>query len=78
MPEDFLHWLDVEDLGEALAVAYPSVDPMRVGFVELRRLVAALPNFREQAGHPVNERILEEIQRWWIEARRGGRVGDDD
>lgn len=71
MPDETLHWLDVEDLGEELARAYPEVDPVRVGFVELRRRVAALPMFREQPGHPANERILEEIQRWWIETKRG-------
>lgn len=68
--DDSLHWLDVEDLGEALNEAHPEIDPLRVSFVDLRRLVRALPEFKEQEGHPVNERILEEIQRWWIEARQ--------
>ncbi|MFO0831290.1 MAG: Fe-S cluster assembly protein IscX [Phycisphaerales bacterium] len=67
------HWLDVEEIGEALAERYPDRDPFRVGFVELRKLVVALPGFVEQPGHPVNERILEEVQRCWIE-ERGGRA----
>jgi FeS assembly protein IscX len=33
--------------------------------------VQGLEGFREEPGHPVNERILEEIQRAWIEERAG-------
>ncbi|MCE7974832.1 MAG: Fe-S assembly protein IscX [Leptolyngbya sp. PLA1] len=69
MPDDTFHWLDVDLIGEELARAYPDIDPLRTGFVQLRALVAKLPGFREEPGHPVNERILEEIQRHWIEAR---------
>lgn len=70
MDESF-HWLDVDLIGEALHERYPDRDPMRVGFVELKKLVLALPGFKEQAGHPVNERILEEVQAHWIEERMG-------
>lgn len=77
MPGETFHWLDVDIIGEELNLAHPGKDPMRVGFVELRALVAALPGFREQPGHPVNERILEEVQRAWIEERRGTPRQDD-
>ncbi len=77
MPDESFHWLDVEELGEELNLAHPGIDPLRVSFVDLRRLVRELPNFKEREGHPVNERILEEIQRWWIEERQGGRPSDD-
>lgn len=77
MPDDTFHWLDVDLIGEELASAYPDRDPLRTGFVELKKLVVALPGFREQPGHPVNERILEEIQRHWIEERSGKRPIDD-
>jgi FeS assembly protein IscX len=77
MPDDTFGWLDVDLIGELLHEHYPQRDPLRVGFVELRKLVAALPGFREQPGQPCNERILEEIQRYWIEEREGRR-GDDD
>lgn len=77
MPDDSLHWLDVDDIGEALAAAHPEADPIAIRFVDLKRLVLALPNFKERTGHPVNERILEEIQRAWIEARDGTPRGDD-
>ncbi len=70
-------WLDVRRIGEELAERLPEKDPMRVGFPELRRLVAELPGFKEEPGHPSNERILEEIQRHWIE-ERSDRARDED
>ncbi len=75
--DDTLHWLDVEEIAEELDEAHPDVDPLRLGFPRLRALVEALPNFREQAGHPCNERILETIQANWIELRGGAGAGDD-
>lgn len=76
MPDDSLHWLDVDLIGEELARVHPAVDPLRTGFVQLKALVTSLPDFREEPGHPVNERILEEIQRYWIEAREASRGRD--
>ena len=70
-------WLEVRRIGEELADRLPEKDPMGVGFPELRRLVAELPGFMEEPGHPSNERILEEIQRHWIE-ERSDRARDDD
>jgi FeS assembly protein IscX len=77
MPEANFHWLDVEEIGLRLAEAYPRRDPVRVGFVELKQLVLSLPGFKEEPGHPCNERILEEIQRHWIEEREG-RTPEED
>jgi len=62
-------WLEVELIGELLAERHPGIDPYRVGFTHLRKLVAELPGFEEEPGHPVNEKILETIQRHWIEER---------
>ena len=76
---DSFHWLDVERIGEELCDAYPDRAPMSVKFVELRDLVQNLPGFEAQAGHPVNERILEAIQMAWLEEREGlGGDEDDD
>jgi FeS assembly protein IscX len=72
------HWLDVDLIGEKLAEAHPSRDPLTVRFVELRRLVEALPGFKEQPGHPVNERILETIQQQWHEEYTDAPREDDD
>lgn len=69
-------WLEVDRIAEALADAHAGVNPAGVRFTQLRAWVQALPGFREEPGHPVNERILEEIQRRWIEEREE-RVEDE-
>jgi FeS assembly protein IscX len=74
---DTFGWLDVELIGEELAEHFPEKDPMRMGFVELRKLVESLPGFKEEPGHPVNEKILEHIQKFWIEEREDRRSDDD-
>lgn len=70
-------WLEVELIGELLAETHPDRDPLRVNFVDLKRLVQGLPGFQEETGHPANERILETIQQHWIEAREDLRVDED-
>lgn len=62
-----MHWLDVQQIAEALEDAHPDIDPRAVSFPKLRALVMSLPGFAEQAGHPSNERILEAIQAAWID-----------
>jgi FeS assembly protein IscX len=66
-------WLDVQRIAEELADRHPGVDPLSVKFVDLRRMVTELPGFKEEPGHPVNEKILETIQSHW----RGERDDDD-
>lgn len=66
MPDTF-HWLDVQRIAEELADAHTRAEPYAVTFVDLRAMVEALDGFAEQEDHPVNERILEEIQRLWHE-----------
>jgi FeS assembly protein IscX len=73
---DTFHWLDVQRIAEELCDAHPRLDPATVNFVDLRNLVQVLEGFEARPGHPVNERILEEIQRLWIEEREG--LGDDE
>lgn len=60
-------WLEVDVIAGELAARHTSVDPLRLRFTELRRMVESLPGFVADPDHPVNERILEEIQRLWIE-----------
>ncbi len=76
MPPSF-GWLEVRLIGELLAERHPALNPLAVRFTELKRLVQDLPGFKEEPGHPVNERILEEIQRHWIEERED-RADDED
>lgn len=75
MPESF-GWLDVDLIGELLARRHPDRDPLTVRFTELRALVAGLAGFREEPGHPVNEKILETIQARWIEEKED--LDDED
>jgi FeS assembly protein IscX len=78
MPEDTFDWLETEYIGELLHEHYPERDPLRIGFLELKKLVMGLPGFVERPGHHVNEKILEHIQAAWIEERGGGRKVDDE
>jgi len=76
--EDTFGWLDVDFIGELLHEHHPDRDPIRIGFPELKRLVTALPGFREERGHGVNEKILEHIQAAWIQERVGGMKNEED
>lgn len=79
MPADAFHWLDVDIIGEKLFQAHPDRDPLSVRFVELRRMIEALPGFAPQPGHPVNEKILETAQqRWYEEFADAPRAGEGD
>ena len=64
-----MHWLDVERIVEELTDLHGEVDPVSISFPRLKALVEALPGFKEQPGHPCNERILEAIQQAWIDER---------
>lgn len=75
---DSFHWLDVQRIAEELADAHPDMRPYEVPFPRLRTLVESLAGFEAREGHPVNERILEEIQRLWHEEAEGLRDEDDD
>lgn len=75
---DKLHWLDVEDIALELLDAHPGRDPLTVRFTELKALVEALPDFQEQPGHPVNEKILETIQAMWYEEKQDAADDDED
>jgi FeS assembly protein IscX len=75
---DKLHWLDVEDLALALLDAHPGRDPLAIRFTELKAMVLALPDFQEQPGHPVNEKILETIQSLWYEEKQDAADEDED
>jgi FeS assembly protein IscX len=76
MPKAF-GWLEVDLIGQLLAEHHPEVDPIRTSFTELKKLVAALPDFKEEPGHPVNEKILEHIQQAWIDERNDIQREDD-
>lgn len=76
MPPTF-GWLQVDLIAEGLNTQHPKVDPYAVRFPDLKKMILALPGFREEPGHPVNERILETIQAKWIEEREDSAPDDD-
>lgn len=76
MPETF-SWIDVEDIAIALAETHLEVDPLSVRFTQLRQMVEALEDFHAEAGHPVNEQILEAIQAAWHEEAQDLKDDDD-
>ncbi len=61
-----MKWTDVTDIAIELADAHPGVDPTRVNFVDLMRMVMELPGFEDNEKH-CGEKVLEAIQAAWIE-----------
>jgi FeS assembly protein IscX len=61
-----MKWTDTLDVAIALAEAHPGRDPKTVNFVDLYKLVLALPGFDDDPKR-CGEKILEAIQMAWIE-----------
>ena len=70
-------WLEVDEIAELLAERHPQLDPLRVNFVELKKLIQGLPGFAEEAGHPCNEKILETVQAKWLEEKQDLQADED-
>ena len=70
-------WLEVDLIAELMAERHRDLDPLRVNFVDLRRLIQALPGFAEEAGHPCNEKILETVQVKWLEEKQDLDADED-
>ena len=64
-----LIWKDAEEIAWALLDQHPDLDPLRLSFPKLQKMVTDLPGF---ADHPQasNEAILEAIQMAWHEEKR--------
>ena len=69
MPAESFHWLDVQRIAEELADRHDGADPLTITFPRLKSMVQELPGFKEEPGHPCNEKILEAIQQAWIDER---------
>lgn len=61
-----MKWTDAEDVGIALAEAFPGLDPLTVRFTDLREKVLALDDFDDDP-KASNEPKLEAIQMAWYE-----------
>lgn len=78
MPDEKLHWQNIEELAEALYETHHAVDPLTLRFTRLRAMVEALAAFEPQPDHPCNEAILQAIQAHWIELASGQQNQGDD
>ncbi len=63
-----MKWTDSLDIAIALDEAHPNINPLKLGFVELREMVIALDEFDDVADQS-GEKILEAIQMNWIEEK---------
>jgi FeS assembly protein IscX len=63
-----MKWTDSLDIAIALDDAHPDLNPLTLGFVDLREMVIALDEFDDEADKS-GEKILEAIQMNWIEER---------
>jgi FeS assembly protein IscX len=61
-----MKWTDTLDIAIALTDAHPDRDAKNINFVDLYKLVLALPGFEDDPKR-CGEKILEAIQMAWIE-----------
>ncbi|GAB4356779.1 MAG: Fe-S cluster assembly protein IscX [Bryobacter sp.] len=61
-----LNWENAEDIGIELYEANPEMDPLKVRFTDLHRMVTELPAFADDP-QKSNEAKLEAIQMAWYE-----------
>lgn len=64
-------WDDIEDIAIGLAEVHPDLEPLKVRFTDLARMVAELPDFKggplDASNGRANESRLEAIQMAWLE-----------
>lgn len=46
-----MKWTDINDIAIELSDAHPSIDPLKINFVDLRDRVMALPGFDDDPKH---------------------------
>ena len=61
-----MKWTDSLDIAIELSEKHPEVDPLKVNFVDLMKMVLALEGFDDDPKH-CGEKILEAIQMAWID-----------
>jgi FeS assembly protein IscX len=61
-------WQDIAELARDLAERHPNLDPLTVTPVELKKLVAALPSFADEAS-AATPSVLDALLAAWYEAR---------
>lgn len=63
-----MKWTDIHRIAEELSNTHPSVDPLKINFMDLMQWVLALPGFDDDPKH-CGEKLLEAIQQAWIDER---------
>jgi FeS assembly protein IscX len=63
-----MNWTDSLDIAIALDEAYPNIDPLTIGFVDLKKMIITLEEFNDDE-EKSGEKILEAIQMNWIEEK---------
>lgn len=61
-----LNWGDSESIGIELYEKFPDLDPLKVRFTDLHKMVVELAGFADDP-HASNESKLEAIQMAWYE-----------
>jgi FeS assembly protein IscX len=61
-----MKWTDTQEIAIVLADTHPDRDPESINFVDLYKLVLALPGFDDDAKR-CGEKILEAIQAAWMD-----------
>jgi len=61
-----MKWTDIDDIAIALQEGHPDVDPRKIRFTDLHRLVTELEDF-DDLPERSGEKILEAIQAAWID-----------
>ena len=61
-----LKWTNSEDIAIELSELHPETDPLTIRFTDLHKMVAALPDFKDDPKLS-NEQKLEAIQMAWYE-----------
>ena len=67
-----LTWDKAEDIGIELYEVNPDVDPLKVRFTDLHKMVIELPGFDDDPMNS-NESKLEAIQMAWYEEYKDGQ-----
>lgn len=63
-----MRWMDIQQIAIRLEELYHEEDNINLRYTDLRRWVASLPEFNDNAD-ACNEKILEAIQMAWIDER---------
>ena len=63
-----MKWTDVQEIAIQLWEKNPDLDPLKLRFTDLHKMVRELPGFDDDPKRS-NEKILEAIQMAWLDER---------